>query len=119
MVMKTIDTILGDDKALKTNLPSGAVVTLNEQTDKNRYVLHALYAAPVVRGRNTQIIEDLVPLYYSTFEVKTDKKIKNVKLVPQNKNLPFVENGNKVSFVIDEFTCSQLVVLEYEEAKNV
>lgn len=118
-VLKTIDEILGDDKVLRTNLPSGAVVTLNEQKNDNRYVLHALYAAPVVRGRNTQIIEDLVPLYNSEFEIKTDKKIKNVKLVPQNKNLPFVENDGRVSFVVDEFTCSQLVVLEYEEAKNV
>ena len=112
-VLRVIDEILGEDKALRTNLPSGAVVTLNEQKDKNRFVLHALYAAPVVRGRNTQIIEDLVPLYYSTFEVKTDKKIKNVKLVPQNKNLVFAENEGKISFVIDEFTCNQLVVLEY------
>ena len=112
-VMQVIDEILGNDKLLATNLPSGAVVTLNEQKNDNRYVLHALYAAPVVRGKNTQIIEDLVPLYNSRFELKINKKVKNVKLVPQNTNVEFELKDGKVCFDIDEFTCSQLVVLEY------
>ena len=113
MVTKAIDEILGERKSLKTNLPAGAVVTLNEQKDKNRYVLHALYAAPVVRGKNTQIIEDLIPLYNSKFEITTDKKIKNVKLIPQNENVSFTENGGVISFEIEKFTCNQIVVLEY------
>ncbi|MBQ8758724.1 MAG: alpha-L-fucosidase [Clostridia bacterium] len=112
-VIHAIDEILGEDKVLFTNLPSGAVVTFNEQKNDNRFVLHALYAAPVVRGRNTQIIEDLVPLYNSEFEIATEKKIKNVRLVPQNKNVDFTEKDGRVCFKIDEFTCSQLVVLEY------
>lgn len=113
MVMKAIDEILGENKSLKTNLPAGAVVTLNEQKASSRYVLHALYAAPVVRGKNTQIIEDLMPLYDSEFEIKLDKKVKNIKLVPQNENVAFAEKDGKVSFKIDKFTCSQIVVLEY------
>ena len=113
MVSKVIDEILGEDKILKTNLPAGAVVTLNEQKADSRYVLHALYAAPVVRGKSTQIIEDLVPLHNSEFEVKLDKKIKNVKLVPQNKKLKFKQKNGIVKFKIDEFSCSQIVVLEY------
>ena len=113
MVVKAIDRILGDNKSLRTNLPAGAVITLNEQKESSRYVLHALYAAPVVRGKSTQIIEDLIPLYNSEFEIKTDKKIKNVKLVPQNENVDFAKKDGRVSFKIDNFTCSQIVVLEY------
>lgn len=113
MVMKAIDEILGGSKTVKTNLPSGAVMTLNEQSAESRYVLHSLYACPVVRGKNTQIIEDLVPLYDSEFEIKVDKKIKSVKLVPQNKSIAFTEKDGRVSFRIDSFTCSQIVVLEY------
>ena len=112
-VLKAIEEILGDNKTLKTNLPSGAVVTLNEQKDKSRFVLHALYASPVVRGKNTQIIEDLMPLYNSEFEIKTDKKIKAIKLVPQNKYILFKQKDGKVNFKIKEFTCKQVVVLKY------
>ena len=113
MVVKAIDEILGEDKSLLTNLPAGAVMTLNEQKASSRYVLHALYAAPVVRGKSTQIIEDLIPLYNREFEIKLDKNIKNIKLVPQNENIAFTQKDGKVSFKIDEFTCSQIVVLEY------
>ena len=113
MVMNVIDEILGEGKTVRTNLPSGAVITLNEQAEKSRYVLHALYASPVVRGKSTQIIEDLIPLYNSEFEISVDKKVKGVKLVPQNENIKFTEKDGRVSFKIDSFTCNQIVVLEY------
>ena len=112
-VIKTIDEILGDGKSLKTNLPSGAVVTFNDQKEKSRFVLHTLYAAPVVRGKNTQIIEDLMPVYNTEFEIKTDKKIKAIKLVPQNKYILFKQKDGIVNFKIKEFTCNQIVVLKY------
>ena len=112
-VIRVIEAILGDEKSLRTNLVSGGIVTLNEQYAENRYVLHALYASPVVRGTNTQIIEDLVPVYNTSFEVKTEKAVKKIKLVPQNVEIPFETKSGRVSFKIDEFTCSQVVVLEY------
>ncbi len=112
-VMKTIDEILKDSKTLRTNLPSGAVVTFNDQKNNSRFVLHALYSAPVVRGKSTQIIEDLMPVYNSEFEIKTDKKIKYVKLVPQNRYILFKQKDGKVNFKIKEFTCNQIVVLKY------
>ena len=113
MVINIIDEILAESKTLATNLPSFGVVTLNDQTAKSRLVLHSLYATPVTRGKSTQIIEDLVPVHNTSFEIKTDKKIKSAKLVPQNKKIKFKQKDGKVSFVIDEFTCSQIVVLDY------
>ena len=113
LVMTAINEILGSNKALYTNLPSGAIVTLNEQKAHNRYIMHALYAAPVVRGKNTQIIEDLIPLHNSEFTISLDKTVKSIKLVPQNESIAFTQKDGKVSFKIDEFTCSQVVVLEY------
>lgn len=113
VVMNTVDAILGEEKTLKTSLASFGVVTLNDQTANNRLVLHSLYATPVTRGKNVQIIEDLVPVYNTSFEIKTDKAIKSVKLVPQNKEIAFNQNDGRVSFDIEEFTCSQIVVLEY------
>ncbi len=113
IVLNTVDAILGEEKTLKTNLPSFGVVTLNDQTCSSRLVLHSLYATPVTRGKGIQIIEDLVPVYNTKFEIKTDKKIKSVTLVPQNKKLDFEQKNGKVCFTIDEFTCSQIAVLDY------
>ena len=113
IVLRTIDTILGDSKTLTTNLPSAGVVTLNEQPDRSRYVLHALYATPVKRGSGIEVIEDLVPIYDTTFRIKTDKQITRVTAVPQNKDIPFTCENGVCKFTIDQFTCAQIVTLEY------
>ena len=113
IVLHTIDALLGEDKTLITNLPSAGVVTLNEQAEQNRYVLHALYATPVKRGGGIEIIEDLVPVYDTTFEVKTAKPITRVTAVPQNVQIPFTYENGVCIFTIDKFTCAQIVTLEY------
>ena len=113
IVLRTIDTLLGTDKTLTTNLPSAGVVTLNEQPAQNRYVLHALYATPVKRGSGIEVIEDLVPIYDTTFEIKTDKPILRVTAVPQNEAIPFTYENGVCKFTIDKFTCAQIVTLQY------
>lgn len=110
-VIRVIEELIGDKKTLKTNLPSSGVITLNKQEEQGRYVLHALYAAPVVRGANTQIIEDLVPIYDTEFEIKLPA-VKSVKLVPENKNVDFEYNNGVCKFKLDKFECKQVVSIE-------
>ena len=116
-VIKTVDAILGDKKTLVTNLPSTGVVTLNDQEDKSRYVLHALFATPTKRGSgNTavEVIEDLIPLYDTTFSIKIGKKAKSVVLVPENKPISFDQaKDGTLSFKLDRFECKQVVVINY------
>lgn len=112
-VIYTIDKLIGNEKTLRTNLPSCGVVTLNNQSEKRRYVLHALYAAPVVRGKNTQIIEDLLPIYDTEFELRLDG-IKRVKLIPEGTEIPFDYKNGVCKFVIDKFVCKQIVSIEIE-----
>ena len=111
-VHRVIDGILGEGKTLKTNLPSTAVVTLNTQKADNREVLHMLYAAPVKRGKNVEIIEDLVPLYNTEFEIRT-APIKSVTLVPQNEKIPFTYENGILRFAVDKFECSQIALIEH------
>lgn len=125
VVARAIDELLGDGESLKTNLPSNAVVTLNEQENESRYVLHALYAPLIKRGGTNifkianapvpalEIIEDLTPVNNVHFEIKTEKKIKKVTLVPENKEIPFERKRDAVSFTLDSIVCKQVVVLDY------
>jgi hypothetical protein len=115
-VIRTVDEILGENKTLATNLPSTGVVALNDQTGESRYVLHALFATPTKRGGgNTavEVIEDLIPLYGTEFELRLGKKVKSVVLVPENKSIPYEENDGKLTFTIDRLECKQLVVINY------
>lgn len=112
-VTHTIDAILGEKKTLCTSMPSGGVVTLNEQEAENRYVLHALYAIPTRRGKGVEIIEDLPPIYDTRFAVKTEKPIRRVCAVPENREIPFTYEKGTCTFTLDKITCKQVVVLEY------
>ena len=115
-VVKVLDAILGEDKTLTTTLPAQGVISLNEQVDNNRLVLHSLYATPIKRGsgeRSVEVIEDLIPLYDIDFSIKTNKPIKSIKLVPQNQTIPFEVKDGKVSFTVPKIYCSQITVLEY------
>ena len=115
-VVRVIDALLGEEKTLITNLPSCGVVTLNEQEKDSRLVLHALYASPIKRGadqRALQVIEELLPVYDTEFTVKTKKAVKSVVLVPENREIPFEQNGEKLSFKLDKLVCHQIVVINY------
>jgi len=111
IVTHALDVLLGEEKMLKTNLGAQGVVTVMEQ--KGRYVNHLLYAVPVRRGKDTEIIEDILPVYNTDVELRLPKEIKKVYLAPQMKEIPFEQNGDVVKFKVDEFECHQMVVLDY------
>ncbi len=109
-VCNVIDELIGSTKSVKTNLPAQGIATLTKQD--NRRILHLLYASPVKRGKGVEIIEDILPLYNITAEVKTDIQAKRVYLAPQNKDIEFTQNGDTVKFVVPEIENHQMVVIE-------
>jgi hypothetical protein len=113
VVEYALDMLLGDRKSLKTNLKAQGIASLMHQVSEHRYVSHLLYASPVTRGKNTQIIEDILPVYDTTLELRLDKDVKKVYLAPQMKELDFEREGDKIKTKIDRFECHQMVVFEY------
>ncbi|MEC8324403.1 MAG: hypothetical protein VXZ57_07040, partial [Bacteroidota bacterium] len=64
----TLDALL-TTPMVRANLPSSGRLNLLHFPEKNRYVAHLLYAVPVQRGV-AQVIDDLVPIYDTTVEIK-------------------------------------------------
>ena len=110
MVEFALDRLLGERKTLQTNLGAQGVVTLMKQG--NRYINHLLYAVPVTRGKNTQIIEDIQPVYNVDVLLRLPRKIQRVYLAPQEEELPFTQVENVVSYTVPYIDCHQMVVLE-------
>jgi len=110
MVKYSLDELLENNKTLKTNLPAQGVVSLTKQ--KSKYINHLLYAVPVKRGSNIEVIEDIVPLYDVVVEVKVDKKIENVYLVPEMEYIDYVQEDNYVKYIVPKVENHQMVVLE-------
>lgn len=104
-----LDNMLGE-KMIKTNLPAQGIMTVQEQPD--RYVAHMLYAAPVTRGKDIQIIEDLVPIYDTELEITLPSEFKKVYLAPQMTEIPYELDGNTAKLKIDKFTCHQMIVFD-------
>lgn len=106
------ERLLGDEASVKVSLPDRGIVTLTRQSGENRMILHLLFAHTTVRGRNTEVIEDTVPLYDIKCSVKAEKAPTAVTLEPQGESLPFVfENGN-VSFTVPKVYIHQMVCIK-------
>ena len=113
-VIDMIDRLLGEDKSANTSLPSGGIFSLMKQPyeNKERLVCQLAYAIPKVRGRNTEIIEDIPPLHDVKVTLKSDKSPTRVYLAPSEEELKFeYENGN-LTYTVPKIDCSAMVVIE-------
>ena len=116
-----IRSMLGGAIGLRANLPSTARVTLTEQPERGRHVLHLLSANLVQRGglqqthmgpMTMEVIEDLTPCCDVRVSLRLDRPVRRVMLEPQGKEIPFQMNNGRVELELDRFTCHQMVALE-------
>ncbi len=96
------EALLGDTASVKADIPDKAVVTLTRQENEKRTILHLLYAHTTVRGKNTEVIEDTVPLYNVKCSVKCEKKPSSVRIVPSGEAIEFTYNNGKVHFTVPQ-----------------
>jgi hypothetical protein len=94
------------------DLPSSGRVNLLHFPEKDRYVVHLLYASPVQRGI-AQVIDDLIPIRNTEVTVNVEQSVKKAYLIPGKKELKLENNGAGISVLIPEFTCHTAVVFEY------
>ena len=113
--------ILLPEPNLEVALPSTARASLTDQANKNRAVLHLLFATIVKRGADSsswgdkkaalEVIDELFPLNDVACTVRLDQPVKSVKLVPENQELPFEIEQHAVSFTVPQVLCHQMVEL--------
>ncbi len=115
VVCDVIDAMLGEEKTLTTTLGSIGVTSLMTQKTENgeRLVNHILYATPKVRGKNTEIIEDLPDVLDTRVTVRTNKKPARVYTAPDGEELEFTYENGKVCYTVPKFNCCILAVIEF------
>jgi hypothetical protein len=106
--------LLYSTPVLKVKMPSAGRARLVRQPDRNRYLLHLLYASPIQRGR-TSVIEDLPGIYRIPVEFRAEERIRRVELAPQGGEIPFTQQGGIVKFQVPELVCHQMVKIDYEK----
>ncbi len=106
------EKLMGDSFTAKADIPDKAVMTYTRQAEENRSVMHLLFAHTTVRGRNTEVIEDTVPLYNVKCTVKCDKPSK-ITLVPYGEEIDFEYTDGKAEFTVPEVNIHQMVEIKY------
>ncbi|GAI39392.1 unnamed protein product [marine sediment metagenome] len=111
LVGNALDLLL-PDPLLQAGGPSAALFTINEQPDEGRLVVHALCYVPERRGRDFDVIEDIIPLYDVPVSVRPPARLTEVRLVPQSEVLEFQEKDGRVELVIPKIEGHQMVALQ-------
>ena len=114
VVCDLIDHMLGDRKTLSTNLPSNGIVTLMEQKEQNRSIVHLLYAVTKKRG-DTEVIEDAVAITDTQVSIRLPQKPYRVYLAPEEKDISYTYEKGRLSFTVDTFKLHGMVVIEKAE----
>jgi len=112
VVCHMIDTLLGDAKTLRTDLPAQGVVTLMDQKAEKRMVNHVMYVSPVKRGQGIEVIEDIVPLYNIKVSVRTPAP-KRVYLAPEMTDIEYKYENGVLSYTLDKLDMRAMVVIDY------
>lgn len=112
LVTNVIEMLIGKEKTLSTNLPDRGIVTLMDQTGENRLVNHLLFSYTTLRGKSTEIIEDIVPLYNVEASIRLDKEPSNVYLAPQMEKLPYEYKNGVLSYTVPKLELHQMVVID-------
>jgi len=115
LVLRMIEALIGDTKSVKTNLADRGVVTYTYQSDANRYIAHLLFAHTTKRGKDVEIIEDIIPLYNVTAEFRMPKKPARVYLAPEEEDLPFTWENGILRVTLPKLENHAMIVAEYEK----
>ncbi len=101
-----------EERRVTAKLPDRGVLTAAHQAGQNRDIVHLLFAHTSLRGKNTEVIEDAVPLYEVPVSLMAGRKPAKVYLAPTGEELPFDYEDGRVTFTVPKVTLHQMVCVE-------
>ena len=112
LLLNALDLLL-PQPLLQHNGPSTLQVTLNQQPAQNRWVVHMLHYIPERRSQTIEIVEDIIPLYHVEVSVKCPRLILKVRLVPQQDEIPFTQENERVQFSVPRLDGHQMIEIQF------
>lgn len=97
---------------VRAEAPSSTILTLNRQARQRRLVLHVLHYIPERRGKDFDVIEDVIPLFNVPVRLALEEKVADVTLVPEGAALDFKRTDGGIEFVIPRVEGCRLVSIQ-------
>jgi hypothetical protein len=109
LVSALIDRLI-PDPLLRVTAPSSTETSVTRQG--KRTIVHLLQYCPERRGKDLDIIEDIVPLYDVKLSLKLTKKPAAVYIAPAKQPIEFEYTNGRVELVVPEINGHAMVVFE-------
>lgn len=103
--------MMKDGFTVVADVPDKAVVTYTRQEAEKRNILHLIFAHTTVRGRNTEVIEDTVPLFNVKCRVLCKEKPSLITLEPSGQKIDFTYEDSRAVFTVPQVNIHQLAVI--------
>jgi hypothetical protein len=87
--------LLLDEPLVRHDGPSSLIVALNRQVQPGRDVLHLLHYVPERRGRQFDVIDDIIPLHELTLSLRADRPWRQARVVPAGQALDVRTEGGR------------------------
>ncbi len=122
LFLNALDMLL-PEPLIRLEAPTTTMVTVNEQSVEDRWILHLLHYVPERRCEDIDIIEDVIPLFNVKVSVKVSKKIREVLSVPDQVALTFEKKNDRIEFSLPKLEGHQMIrskfYVEYIQMENV
>lgn len=112
------DILLSDSKRLTTDLPMQGMVSMAYQAEQSRYVIHAVYGNPVLKGE-IQVIDDIPVLHDVSFKIKIDEDVTRAYLAPSGDDIEYEREDDRIVLKVPVIDCHQIIVLDVKNTVNV
>lgn len=125
-VEKALKAFAGDDWQVETDMPSQGRITIMEQPEFDRTIVHLLYVNTILRGglckvpggdgsstTSMEIIEELNPSPAIQLSIAEPRPVKSVKLVPEGKEVAFTQENGRIRLTAESFTCHRMLEIQF------
>ena len=112
LFLNALDRLL-PEPLVRVEAPTGTVVTVNEQLQQKRWILHLMYYVPERRCEAFDVIEDVVPLYELPVSLRVERAVREVQCVPRGEQLAFDQEEGRVRFTVPAVRGHQMVTLSF------
>ncbi|SET99554.1 alpha-amylase family protein [Lacrimispora sphenoides] len=114
LMLKDAVALCLEHKLVSHNGPSTMITALNHQEQEKRDILHILHYITEKRSEDICTVEDVIPLYGVEFKIYTgNKQPAAVALVPGEAAVPFVRDGQYISFRLDKIEGHCMISIQY------